>query len=74
MATDSTGLEPALLRIRQVADRLQVSVSTVRRLIGAGRLAVVNIGSGTYKIYRVPVADLEAFIDERKQPSNSGGS
>lgn len=48
-----------LLTLPQVADRLQVSMSTVRRRIAAGELPVVAIGRN----YRVRPADLDRYIE-----------
>jgi len=48
-----------LLTLRQVADRLQVSMSTVRRLVDAGELRTVRIGRNL----RVRPEDLKAYID-----------
>ena len=48
-----------LLTLPQVADRLQVSMSTVRRLVAAGKLKVVRIGS---RNQRVRPDDLRAYI------------
>ena len=47
-----------LLTLQQVADRLQVSMSTVRRKVASGELPVVRIGRNQ----RVRPADLEAYI------------
>jgi len=55
-----------LLRLDQVADRLSVSMSTVRRLVKEGRLTTVRIGP---KVIRVRPEDLEAFIREASEGS-----
>ena len=47
-----------LLTLQQAADRLQISMSTIRRLIKAGKLQAVRIGRNL----RVRPADLEAYI------------
>lgn len=52
-----------LLTLQQVADRLQVSMSTVRRLLDAGKLRSVRIGRNL----RVRPEDLAAYIEEAKQ-------
>lgn len=52
-----------LLTLQQVADRLQVSMSTVRRLVDAGKLKAVRIGRNL----RVRPEDLAAYIEEAKQ-------
>ena len=51
-----------LLKIADVALRLAVSVSTVRRLIEAGELKTVRIG----RALRILPDDLEAYIDNSK--------
>lgn len=53
-----------LLTLPQVAARLQVSLSTVRRLITAGSLKAVRIG----RSLRVRPEDLAAYIE-----ANRGG-
>ena len=52
-----------LLTLQQVADRLQVSMSTVRRLVDAGKLKTVRIGRNL----RVRPEDLAVYIEESKQ-------
>ena len=52
-----------LLTLQQVADRLQVSTSTVRRLVAAGRLKAVRIGRNL----RVRPEDLSKYIEEAKK-------
>ena len=49
-----------LLTLQQVADRLQVSMSTVRRLAAKGKLKTVRIGRNL----RVRPEDLAAYIKE----------
>ena len=51
--------EDKLLTLQQVADRLQVSMSTVRRLIDAGKLKTVRIGRNL----RVRPDDLKTYIE-----------
>ena len=60
-------------RVEQVAEILQASPRHVQRLIRLGRLQATAIGAGKTNNYRISRADLEAFIDERIHPSNSGG-
>lgn len=52
-----------LLTLQQVADRLQVSMSTVRRLVAAGKLKAVRIGRNL----RVRPEDLSKYIEEAKK-------
>lgn len=51
-----------LLDYRSVADGLSVSVRTVERLVAAGQLRTVRVGGAS----RVPVADLDAYIENLK--------
>lgn len=56
-------MEP-LLTIRETADRLNVSVATVRRHIRAGRLVATNVAaSGLRRQLRVTVESLKRFVD-----------
>jgi excisionase family DNA binding protein len=57
MAGDLVSAE--VLTIPQVAQRLKVSRNTVYRLISAGELPVVEVGS----VSRVSELDLKAYID-----------
>lgn len=59
-----------LISGRQAAKRLGVCSETVYNLIRAGRLAAINIGAGRPS-YKVPVAELEAFI--RRETEIRGG-
>jgi excisionase family DNA binding protein len=52
-----------LLTLQQVADRLQVSMSTVRRLVDSGKLKAVRIGRNL----RVRPEDLAVYIEASKQ-------
>ena len=54
-----------LLTLQQVADRLQVSMSTVRRLVDAGKLKAIKIGRNL----RVRPEDLAKYIEEAKYES-----
>ena len=55
--------EPAtLMTDRQVADRLAVSVRTVREYRAEGRLATVNLG---YRTKRVLESDVQRLIETR---------
>ena len=50
---------PRLLTVKQVAEILQTSTRTVRRLISDSQLDVVYIG----RLVRVPAAALEALLN-----------
>lgn len=50
---------------RDAAEMLGVSVRTVDRLLTAGDLAAVHVGSRCL----IPVADIDAFVDEAEAPA-----
>lgn len=60
-----------LLTIEQTAEYLQVSVSTVRRMVRDGRLRSVSLG----RLRRVPKPALEEFIAQGgdEGPRDSAG-
>lgn len=53
-----------LLTIDEAARRLAVSVATVRRLIGSGRLRIVRL---TDRVLRIRPRDLETFLKSATQ-------
>ena len=55
-----------MLRLAQVAQRLNTSLSNVYALKDSGKLPVVSAGAGG-KGYRVTEADLAAFIEESRK-------
>ncbi|MCU7839736.1 MAG: helix-turn-helix domain-containing protein [Candidatus Thiodiazotropha sp. (ex Troendleina suluensis)] len=55
-----------LLTKKQAAEQLACSVNTVRRLIDAGKLRVVNVTEST-KGERIHPEDLQAYIQEQRQ-------
>ena len=55
-----------MLRLRQVAERLNISVSGVHALVEKGLLPVICTGAGG-KGYRVTEDDLAAFIESRRK-------
>lgn len=52
-----------VLTIPQVAERLKVSRNTVYRLISAGEIPVVEVGS----VSRIAEVDLQDYIDRNKR-------
>jgi excisionase family DNA binding protein len=54
------------LTVPEVADRLSVSVRTVRRRIDLGEIPAVRLGSGPQPPVRVDPADLEAWLSAHK--------
>lgn len=57
--TDQPTDELHLLTLEQVADRLNVSIDTVRRLVRDGELPVKRFGE---RIRRVDPSDLDLYI------------
>ena len=55
--------ERKLLKISEVADRLNVSVKTVRRLINDGKLTYCRIATAI----RIDEKDLDAYIERSKK-------
>ena len=51
-----------LLTIREVAERLNVSRSTVRRRVDMGELPAVKLGSGPQAPVRVDLDELDAWL------------
>jgi len=51
-----------LLSLKEAANYLTISVSTLKRLIQAKKIPVLKIG----RIYRIDKEDLIKFIDENK--------
>lgn len=67
----STTAPPALLAVKEVAERLGSSRMHVLRLIASGRLIAHNIGNGARRpIWRVRQADLDAFIKQTSTASD----
>jgi excisionase family DNA binding protein len=63
-----------LLTVSEVADRLSVSIRTVRRRIEAGEIRAVRLGSGPQPPVRIDPAELESWLaaherSPRKEPS-----
>jgi excisionase family DNA binding protein len=61
----------SLLKVRDVAERLAISASSVYALVEAGRIACHRIGIGRGAI-RIDERDLDAFLDAcRTSPRSS---
>ncbi|MBM3967983.1 MAG: helix-turn-helix domain-containing protein [Planctomycetes bacterium] len=58
-----------ILTMREVADRLRCSVSTVKQHIARGRLAAINLGTANQKHYRVTESALADFLDSAPEPA-----
>lgn len=52
-----------VLTLKEVAERLRCSPSTVRLLIDRGKLAAINLGTNSHRHYRVTEQSLDAFLD-----------
>jgi excisionase family DNA binding protein len=54
---------PEVYTLQEVAERLRVSLQTVRRLVRTGELKTIKVG----RQYRVTHAQLEAFMGQRQR-------
>jgi excisionase family DNA binding protein len=52
-----------MLTLEEVAQRLKVSVKTIRRWLQQGRLTGIKMG----KLWRIRETELEAFIERQTQ-------
>lgn len=71
MAVDGQALN--LLTVRETAALLKQSERSIRRKITEGLLPGVRLGDATEPL-RVPVAELQAWLDERRTTSRQGVS
>jgi excisionase family DNA binding protein len=62
-------LHVSLLTVPEVAERLHVSIQTVRRRIATGELPVVRLGGGPQAPVRVDPDELEEWLHGRKPPA-----
>lgn len=60
-----------LLRKREVADALGISVSTVERLIGDGRLQALKLSKGRSGRVRVPESAVDEFVAKKMRDTGS---
>ena len=60
-----------LLLLSEVAKRLRCSVSTVKQHIARGRIAAIDLGSGTRKHYRITESALKDFQNSAPEPAAS---
>ena len=65
MSSDPAFSSSPLLRPRDAAQFLAISESSLRRLVQAGELPVVWLGSGPRSARAFRIADLDAFIESR---------
>ncbi len=61
--TDTARNPGQLLSVETVAQRLDLGVVTIRRMIKRGELPAVRLGQNTVRIKQ---DDLEAFLESRK--------
>jgi excisionase family DNA binding protein len=61
-------MKPELLKVEQVAERLQVNRRTVQSWIDSGDLLAIDVRptGATRALWRIEAADLMAFIMARK--------
>ncbi len=58
-------VEPELLRVPEVAERLRCTPEVVRRKIRTGELTGLRLGSGRRAPLRVPANELDAWLESR---------
>jgi excisionase family DNA binding protein len=51
-----------LLNVREAAQKMRVSVTTVRRLIDSGQLPAARVGSGVTSPIRIRPTDIEILL------------
>lgn len=71
-ATDAGPEALDLLTVKETADRLRVSTSTIRRLIGSGDLEAVRIGS-LVRIAPEALAEYKAHLRRAAHGTEGGG-
>jgi len=57
-------MENELLTVQEVAERLRLEPTTVRRKISSGELQAVRLGASDRSSLRVPLASLNAYLGE----------
>lgn len=57
-----------MLRITEVAERLNVSIDTVRRMIETGKLVAVDVSGSSEgkRSYRIECEELERYLRENR--------
>ncbi len=66
------GLDERLLTVEQIAERLQVSIHTVRHWLRTGQLPGYLLGRKAG--WRVREGDLDAFMAERYRPGGKAAA
>jgi excisionase family DNA binding protein len=59
-------IPPALMSIKDAAIYIGMSGPYVRRAVTSGSLPVYNLGSQARPYYRIKIADLEKWVEDRK--------
>lgn len=57
-----------LLTVSEVAERLGVSIWTVRRLVRAGELPATDVGAGQAIVWRISESAVTRFVARRTEP------
>ena len=60
-ATEVNGMERILVKKQEAADRIQVSLRTLEKLIASEQIKTVRIAE---KCVRIPVGELKRFAEE----------
>lgn len=63
--SETNELKPLALTLRQAADALQLSESTVKRQVAAGKLRAIKIG----RCVRFAVDELQRFLAASAEPA-----
>jgi excisionase family DNA binding protein len=61
-------VEPRLLRVDEVAARLDCNPETVRRMARRGELPALRLGSGTRSPLRIPADELVGWLNTHRLP------
>lgn len=55
---------PDLLTLEDLAERLQLSVTTIRRMVAAGQIRAFKLGARVWRVRRVDYEDYLAHLGE----------
>jgi excisionase family DNA binding protein len=58
------------LKVKEVAEVLDLSVAAVQGLINRGELPALQLSFGNRKVFRVQLTDLNEFIEQKKAPTS----
>jgi len=65
MVTNEHYAEPALLTLDEVCERLRISPSTARRMIGRGELLAIKLHDGRSAPIRILSRSLQVYLEQR---------